>query len=76
MKQGIGELIKSELEKQERTITWFAGKIGIDRSNAYRLLKKNSIDTDLLMKISLILGRDFFLLLSEDFRDRQSLQQK
>lgn len=33
----IGELIKEELMVQERTITWFARKLCIDRSNVYRL---------------------------------------
>ena len=34
----IGILIKEELEKQERSITWFARKLSCDRSNIYRLV--------------------------------------
>lgn len=76
MTQSLGELIKNELERQERSITWFANKIGLDRSNVYRLFRKNSLDTYLLMRISLVLNYDFFALLSAELQERQHLQQK
>lgn len=69
-------MIKEKLLEQERTITWFAGKLYIDRSNIYRLFKKNSIDTELLMRISLVLNYDFFSVLSNDFHARQNSLQK
>ena len=56
----IGLLIKEELLRQERGITWFARKLACDRSNIYRLFDKESIDTGLLFRISLILQHDFF----------------
>lgn len=62
----IGILIKEELEKQERSVSWFARKLSCDRSNVYRLFQKGSIDTHLLARISLILNRDFFSELSAD----------
>ena len=61
----IGILIKEELEKQERSITWFARKLSCDRSNIYRLFQKESIDTNLLVRISILLGKDFFSDLSD-----------
>lgn len=64
--KSIGILIKEELEKQERSVSWFARKLSCDRSNVYRLFQKESIDTHLLARISLILNRDFFSDLSED----------
>lgn len=76
MIQPLGELIKDEVERQERSVTWFAGKIGLDRSNVYRLFKKNSVDTSLLMRISMVLNRDFFAILSDEMRERQNLPQK
>lgn len=66
----IGQLIKDELQAQERTVSWFARKLHLDRSNVYRLFQKNSIDTDLLSRISLILGRDFFEILSDNIKER------
>lgn len=76
MKKLLGVLIREKLVEQERTTTWFANKLYIDRSNAYRIFKRNSIDTDLLMRISSVLNYDFFAELSEEFRDRQNSLQK
>lgn len=56
----IGNLIKEELEKQERTISWFARKLYCDRSNVYDIFRRKSIDTELLLRISVVLNRDFF----------------
>lgn len=70
----IGELIKEELKSQERSITWFARKLCIDRSNVYRLFQKNSVDTDLLTRISLVLNRDFFAVLTQALEERRNSQ--
>ena len=66
----IGKLIREELQAQERSVSWFARKLHLDRSNVYRLFQRNSIDTDLLSRISIILGKNFFELLSENIRER------
>lgn len=71
----IGQLIKDELTAQERSVAWFARKLCLDRSNVYRLFQKNSIDTSLLMRISLVLNKDFFSLQSDQVRMRRDLQQ-
>ncbi len=65
MMKPIGILIKEELLAQERSVAWFARKIHLDRSNVYRLFQKNSVDTDLLRRISQVLGHDFFAVYSE-----------
>lgn len=62
----IGQSIKNELNRQERTISWFARKLGCNRVAVYRILRKNSIDTALLIKISAILNHNFFDELSQD----------
>lgn len=62
----IGILIKEELAAQERTVAWFARRLHLDRSNVYRLFQKNSIDTDLLRRVCLLLGKDYFAMMSED----------
>lgn len=56
----IGRLIEEELHRQERTVTWLAAKLYCDRSNVYKIFKKQSIDTELLVRLSRILGRNFF----------------
>lgn len=61
----IGQLIKMELEAQERTPTWLAKKINCDRTNIYRIFDRGSIDTALLSRISMALNRNFFAELSK-----------
>ena len=56
----IGQLIKSELIRQERTPTWLAKKVNCDRSNMYYIFSQQSINTDLLLRISRALNHDFF----------------
>lgn len=68
----IGSLIKAELERQERSISWFARKLSCDRSNVYRLFQRESVDTRLLTRISLLLEHDFFSELSDEVREQQS----
>lgn len=64
--ESIGNLIRIEMQKQERSISWMARKLGCDRAKVYRLLEKNSIDTYLLMQISQLLSHNFFKDLSEN----------
>ncbi len=71
----IGQLIKEELMAQERSVAWFARKLCLDRSNVYRLFQKNSIDTSLLTRISTVLNKDFFAILSENVNSVQKSQQ-
>ena len=56
----VGSLIKEELKRQERSISWFARKLYCDRSNVYDIFRRKSIDTDLLLRISHVLNHDFF----------------
>ena len=63
----IGEAIKNELLKQERTITWLARKLYCDRSNIYDIFKRHSIDSLLLLRISIILNYNFFSLYDKEF---------
>ena len=61
----IGSLIKAELERQERTVSWFARKLCCDRSNVYKIFRRTTIDTELLLRVSKILDYNFFELYSE-----------
>lgn len=70
----IGQLIKEELIKQERSVSWFARKLSCDRTNIYRLFQKNSIDTGLLVRISIILKRNFLQELSEEINNSAQMQ--
>ena len=46
----IGQLIESELHRQERSVSWFAQKLCCERTNAYSIFKRKSIDTALLIR--------------------------
>ena len=65
----IGELIHDRLKEQGRTVKEFAEAIGYQRSNAYRIFNQTSIDTKLLMQISVFLKHDFFADYSIEFRN-------
>ncbi len=56
----IGHIIQEELRAQGRTVVWLARKLNIDRRVCYRIFYSYSIDTQVLFKISGLLGRDFF----------------
>ncbi len=55
----IGNMIRAKLKEQGRTMTWFADAIHSDRSNTYKMLKRDSIDLALLINISELLHYDF-----------------
>ncbi|WP_289199627.1 helix-turn-helix transcriptional regulator [Bacteroides acidifaciens] len=63
----IGESIHDRLRQQGRTVKEFADAIGYQRSNAYRIFNQASIDTELLMRISLYLEYDFFAEYSAEY---------
>ncbi len=56
----IGKLIEKELRRQERSVSWFARKLYCDRSNVYDIFRRENIDADLLLRISMILNHNFF----------------
>ncbi len=66
----IGQAIKAELEEQERTISWLAKKLNVNRAAVYRILRKNSIDTNMLISISTILKHNFLKDISTHIDDR------
>lgn len=63
----IGQIIRNELIRQERTVTWFARKISCSRTNAYKIFNKDNIDIKLLALISRVLEHDFFSDISDSY---------
>lgn len=62
----IGNRIETVLRQKERTVAWFARKLYCNRQNVYDIFKRESIDTTLLRRISIILEHDFFKDLSDN----------
>ena len=56
----VGQLIKRELEQQERTPAWLARKICCDRTNVHKIFLRPSLDTALLARIGQALNHNFF----------------
>lgn len=67
----IGKLIEEELHRQERSVTWFANKLYCDRTNTYKIFKRQSIDTELLLRISQVLHVNFFEYYSRECQNRE-----
>lgn len=66
----IGKLIEEEVHRQERTVTWFARKLYCDRTNVYSIFKRESIDTALLLRISIVLHHNFFNYYIHELKER------
>lgn len=58
----IGAYIKEVFDQGPKTwtVTWFAKQLNYDRRNVYSIFARQSIDTELLMRISRILDHNFF----------------
>lgn len=67
MEKPIGILIKEEMERQERTVTWFAKKLNCHRVNVYDIFSRENIDIQLLIRISRILNKNFLRELANDY---------
>jgi hypothetical protein len=68
----IGEIIQQELRHQERTVSWLARKLNCNRQNVYDIFKRRTIDTELLMRISLVLNVNFFEIYSREYLARKN----
>ena len=66
----VGQMVERVFRELERenpkcTVTWFAGQLNCDRRNVYDIFKRATIDTQLLIQISLILNHNFYEDLAE-----------
>ena len=65
----IGDHIKRELRAQGKSVVWFARELSCNRSNVYKIFNNTSISTHELLRISRILGVDFFAIYSNELRE-------
>ena len=67
----IGQRIKEVMAKKKVSVIAIAKEIECERTNVYNIFERESINTGLLQKFSIILKHDFFKELSEEtFRKR------
>ncbi|MDR1747225.1 MAG: XRE family transcriptional regulator [Tannerella sp.] len=64
----IGKMIRKELYRQKRSIAWLAEQVGRHRCHLPRMLKKTSLDSDLLCQISIVLGVDYHSIYSQKIK--------
>ena len=55
----IGQLINEEVRRQGLTVEQFAELISMSRTNVYHIFNRESIDLDILIRISKTLHRNF-----------------
>lgn len=67
-KINIGRIIHEELKSQRRSVAWLAEQIPYDRSYMYRILKKQTINFELLSRISNILNVNFFNYYTSNYK--------
>lgn len=60
----IGQMIRNVLREKGMTVVSFAKQLSCTRENAHRILNKENIDIELLIRICNILDYDFFLKIS------------
>lgn len=56
----MGNMVRTELERQGKTIAWLAEQLNMQCPNCYRLLRSQSMNTDMLRRVSILLEHDFF----------------
>lgn len=72
----IGDLIKEELFKQGRSITWLSTQVNCTRENLYKVFRRPWIYTDLLFDICHALNYDFFKECSEYYKSTMTQRHK
>lgn len=68
----IGNFVRDELKAQNKTVRWLAKQLTTNRMAIYRIFASPSIDTSLLMRLSIILNKNFFALFSEKYEQHPS----
>ena len=55
----IGRRIHDELKRQGRSVSWLAKQLGMERTGLYYTFRQNSVDLELLLRISAFIGYNF-----------------
>jgi hypothetical protein len=72
----IGPEIKKVLDASGMSYAEFGRRINCSRDNVYDLLKRKSIDTEMLKKVSEVLNNDFFLLYTDTGKRVKDLEEE
>lgn len=64
----IGQRIHNELKEQGRSVSWLARQLNMERTSLYYTFHNNSIDLELLLRISAFLGHNFMQDVADVFK--------
>jgi hypothetical protein len=67
----IGQAIRKRMHELGKSVVCFSRELPCSRANVYLIFEKSTIDTELLMRISILLDYDFFALYSKEMKDRK-----
>ncbi len=66
----IGKILRADYEESGMQASTYAGRLNFTRSNMYAQFRRPSIDTNTLLRISQVLGKDYFAEYSEYLRKK------
>jgi len=66
----IGHIIQAQLKADQRSVGWLAREIGCTRNNVYKIFSKSSLDSDLILRISIVMQYNFFQYYTTEFLRR------
>jgi len=66
----IGNLIRAKLKEDGRSYTWLAKKINCQNSNIAKILNKSTINSGLLLDISVALEENFHRYYTDIYHDK------
>ena len=67
----LGSMVRAELLRQEKSVSWFAQAINLERSGIYKLFRRKNISVQMLLKICIVLNHDFFDDVSEILKNNK-----
>jgi len=76
LKIDICHEIKRQLKEQRRSVRWLAAQIGSDHSCLNRKLKYRSMDSDFLVRISVVLDVCFLQILADALAEERKKRKK
>ena len=59
------------MQRQGRSVSWLASKLFYERTNIYSIFKRESIDTQLLLRILKLLNHNFFKYYSNEYESNE-----
>ncbi|MBE6251803.1 MAG: XRE family transcriptional regulator [Bacteroidales bacterium] len=62
----VGRIIRQKVAERKITVVWLAKQMSCTRTNIYKIFDRKSIDTDTLIRLSVILDYDFFQHISDN----------